>query len=69
MYRLANILYMYMYMYMLCILEGGKNYLQRVLLICYRYYNSCVKIISFIYPTLYITAIEWEEVMNHNSLP
>jgi len=22
-----------------------------------------------IYPTLYITAIEWEEVMNHNSLP
>ena len=22
-----------------------------------------------IYPTLHITAIEWEEVMNHNSLP
>ena len=23
----------------------------------------------YIYPTLYITAIEWEEVMNHNSPP
>ena len=23
----------------------------------------------YIYPTLYITATEWKEVMNHNSLP
>ena len=23
---------------------------------------------SVIYPTLHITAMEWEEVMNHNSL-
>ncbi len=49
---------------------SSQDWAPRVLLSCF----AVLYVVSFVsyvytYPTLYITAIEWKEVMNHNSLP